>query len=1170
MSQSDDPVPGSLDQTVAPGAKVVGSRADETIGPGDITKRAPAETIDPGTTDGSPEQTIDFKGELFGPPATIDVPAGPIGFNATIESIQSLHASGKASSAAAARPEVDGYTIVSELGRGGMGVVYKARHKKLNRTVALKMVLSGAHAGQDQLARFYTEAEAVARLQQPNIVQIYEVGEHGGLPYFSLEYVDGGSLAERIGGKPQPIDEAAKTVELLARAMAYAHEKDIVHRDLKPANVLLSKDGSPKITDFGLAKRLESDASQTKSGTLMGTPNYMAPEQARGDVREVGPLADVYALGVILYEMLTGRTPFLGASILDTLQQVRNHEPVPPSRGQPKTPRDLETVCLKCLQKEPAKRYATAEALADDLRRFRAGEPILARPVGQVERAWRWCKRNPRVAALSAAVVVLLMASVGALSVAAIRQARERETLGQVRIQALERIKQATAEVQSGNVRRAQDLLSYADPLVEKSDALTDLRSAFHNLKSQVALYVNLKGLADNARYHGLFGARGTLKDAQRYCRELVELHTALEQKTGVAACGLPPLAPEQRQLLQEDVFETYVLAAHIESELAAVANDEAAKKAAAKQAIDWLATAEKLLPPTRMLYRRRSEFWKTLGDTAAAQADVERADKTEPNSVIDRFWNGVNEHQLAEAERRRGNLKGMQDRYRSAIAQYAALLRIRPDHYWTYFDWAWCQMQIGEPHSAIVGFTTCIQLKPEIPWPYYNRGNVFWQLKQGDAAIQDFDAAIERNDRYADAYYNRGVVYTALGKPEQALSDCDRAIKISPNLTLAHYQRGEIFRSQKKHDDAIASYSRAITLGPNNVSAYSGRGASHFSLAAYGPARDDFAKVVQLQPKQPTGYRMRATATMYLKDFDASLADWAELAKLQPTSPDPHFYAALIYKARRQYPESLAALEKAMAVKKEDAKYYLTRAQIYHQQGRFENALADRDHVLTKLESIQSDVLNDRADAYRALGRLDEAAADYQASIEQNPKQFDAYIGLAIVHSKQDRHDEAERCYERMVAADPDSAIVYVRRAEYLRDRGKFAESLADCDRAAGIDSKSPMPILVRAGAKASQGKHAEAVAEAKRVLESGQPIDGNALYAAACVWSLASRALASDNDAADQAGAAADQAANLLTDAWEKGFLDLSYQQYNRVADDLALAPILTHPNVQRLLPR
>jgi tetratricopeptide (TPR) repeat protein/tRNA A-37 threonylcarbamoyl transferase component Bud32 len=1158
MTPADEPCPGSVEQTVGPGTNQA-ARLDETIAPSETAQAALGETVA-----GRPLQA----GAVGG---TIDFVPQPMGFNATIDSIASMPATSKASVSAAVRPQVEGFSIQSELGRGGMGVVYKARQTKLNRTVALKMVLAGAHAGAEQLARFHAEAEAVAHLQHPHIVQIYEVGEHGGLPFFSLEFVDGGCLADRIGGKPQPVDETAHQVELLARAMAYAHEQGIVHRDLKPANVLLTKDGQPKITDFGLAKRLESDSSQTKSGTLMGTPSYMAPEQARGEVREVGPLADVYALGVILYEMLTGRTPFIGASILDTLQQVRNKEPVPPTQLLPKIPRDLETICLRCLQKDPHKRYASALALADDLRRFQAGEPILARRVGRVERVWRWCKRNPRVAALSAAVVVLLMASGGALGLAAVRQARERETLGQVRIQGGERIKQAREEIESGNLRRAQDLLSWTDPLIESRDALQDVRTEFHDLKAQVGLYAELKRLADEARFHGLFGARGTLAEAQRHCRELIELHQALEQETGKAASGLPPLAPAHRQLLQEDIFETYVLAAHVESELAATAKDESAKKAAAEQAIKWLATAEKLLPPTRMFYRRRSEFWKTLGDTAAAQADVERAEQIKPDSVVDRFWNGVNEHQLAEAERRRGNLKGMQERYKSAIAEYAALLRIRPDHYWTYFDWAWCQMQLSEPYGAIVGFTTCIQLKPEISWPYYNRGNVFWQLKQSEAAIQDFDAAIERNGRYADAYYNRGVVYTALGKLDEALGDCGRAIEINPSYTLAHYQRGEILRSQKKHDEAIASYGQAITLSPTNSAAYSGRGASFFSKNDYGKAREDFAKVIQLQPKQPTGYRMRAIATLYLKDFQASLTDWGEFSKLQPASPDPHYYSALIYKALRKYPEALAALEKAMAKKPDESKYFLTRAQIYQQQGRYEEALAERNRVLPKAEANKADVLNDRADAHRALGRLDEAAADYQASIELNPKQIDGYIGLALIRSQRGEHDQAAAHYDEMVAADPDSAAVYIRRAEHLRNVGKYEAACADCDRAASLDAKSLLPPLVRASIDACQGKPANAIAAVNTVFKKEPALDGNCIYAAACVWSLASKAFQEAGEqaaAAGQSAQAVEKAATLLAEAWEKGFLDLSYQQYNRTADDPALAPIMDHPTVRQLL--
>jgi tetratricopeptide (TPR) repeat protein len=307
---------------------------------------------------------------------------------------------------AAVPRQVAGYDILGVLGRGAMGVVYKARQRGLKRLVALKMILAGGHAGERELVRFRTEAEAVARLHHPNIVQIYEVSEENGLPFFSLEFVEGDSLARKIAGTPQPPREAARLLHLLAGAMACAHEQGIVHRDLKPANILMTLDGEPKITDFGLAKRLEEDTGQTHSGTIMGTPSYMPPEQADGRIEEVGPLSDVYSLGALLYELLTGRVPFRAPTIRETLAQVREQEPVAPTQLQPKVPRDLETICLKCLQKEARKRYASAGALAEDLRRFLAHEPIQARPVGRIERTWRWCRRNP----LGAAVVLLVTA----------------------------------------------------------------------------------------------------------------------------------------------------------------------------------------------------------------------------------------------------------------------------------------------------------------------------------------------------------------------------------------------------------------------------------------------------------------------------------------------------------------------------------------------------------------------------------------------------------------------------------------------------------------------------------------------------------------------------------------------------------------------------------------
>jgi serine/threonine protein kinase len=320
--------------------------------------------------------------------------------------------------------QVAGYQVLEELGRGGMGVVYKARQIGLNRLVALKMILSGDHASRDDLERFRAEAEVIARLQHPNIVQVYEINDHEGRPFFSMEYVDGGSLAERIRDQPQPPREAASLLRMLASAVHAAHQAGIVHRDLKPANILLACGGReppvaaetggsrpllalPKITDFGLAKRLEAGKGKTRSGDILGTPNYMAPEQALGRISLIGPATDIYALGAILYELLTGRPPFGKESLLETLEQVRAEEPVAPSRYSAQLPRDLEIICLKCLRKQPKDRYGSAEELADDLGRFLAGEPILARPISTRERLVLWIKRHPLRTASALAVLVL-------------------------------------------------------------------------------------------------------------------------------------------------------------------------------------------------------------------------------------------------------------------------------------------------------------------------------------------------------------------------------------------------------------------------------------------------------------------------------------------------------------------------------------------------------------------------------------------------------------------------------------------------------------------------------------------------------------------------------------------------------------------------------------------
>jgi WD40 repeat protein len=377
-------------------------------------------------------------------------------------------------------PALAGYEVLGELGRGGMGVVYKARQAALNRVVALKMILAGPHANAAGVARFRREAEAVAQLAHPHIVQIYEVGESEGRPYLALEYVDSGSLDLHTGHLPQSPVAAARLLEALARAMHFAHQRGVIHRDLKPANVLLARSDlghgiplaggathaghfDPKVTDFGLAKLLGTDmAGPTLSGEILGTPSYMAPEQAEGKSAAIGPATDIWALGAILYELLTGRPPFQAESALETLVQVRSQEPVSPSRLQPKLPRDLVTICLTCLHKDPRKRYASAEALANDLRRFLDGQPIQARPINAVERTMKWVRRRPAVAALLATIVVVAAAGVTGI----VHQLRKTEdalevTKGHLY---LNQIARAQQELHANHYGFAERLLDETDP----------------------------------------------------------------------------------------------------------------------------------------------------------------------------------------------------------------------------------------------------------------------------------------------------------------------------------------------------------------------------------------------------------------------------------------------------------------------------------------------------------------------------------------------------------------------------------------------------------------------------------------------------------------------------------------------------------------------------------
>ncbi len=432
--------------------------------------------------------------------------------------------------------EVAGYRIIGELGRGGMGVVYKALDPKLNRIVALKMVLAGDHASPNERERFKREARAIAQLQHPNIVQIFEVGEADDLPFFVLEFIRGGSLDRQIDGRPRNPHQAADLVETLALTMQVAHQQGIIHRDLKPANVLMAPQRVPKITDFGLAKQLEDSQANTASGAVVGTPSYMAPEQAAGETDQVGPAVDIYALGAILYTLITGRPPFQGETSYDTIVQVIEQEPLRPTVLQPKIPRDLETICLKCLQKETQRRYATAQELADDLRRFLEHRPILARPIGWVEHGIKWVRRKPTTAALVALVVLSPLIGWGFIVNQQTIQLQQAENQGMgvllddttLSLEA----KNAKLEIKKGELEKTtRELITKMDQLTMEKERLADARYKAdmgmaandwdqHNLKrldQRLRHYDFPDGTVDRRQFEWYFWKRRSRQDLRTF-----------------------------------------------------------------------------------------------------------------------------------------------------------------------------------------------------------------------------------------------------------------------------------------------------------------------------------------------------------------------------------------------------------------------------------------------------------------------------------------------------------------------------------------------------------------------------------------------------------------------------------------------------------------------------
>jgi serine/threonine-protein kinase len=772
---------------------------------------------------------------------------------------------------------VPGYEILGELGRGGMGVVYRARQVRLDRPVALKMVLAGGHAGAAELARFRTEAESVARLQHPNIVQIHEVGESGGLPFFSLEYCGGGSLDRQLNGTPWPARKAAELVETLARAVHAAHRAGVVHRDLKPANVLLTRDGQPKITDFGLAKRLDVEKGQTQSGSILGTPSYMAPEQAGGKTREIGPAADVYALGAILYELLTGRPPFRAETPLDTVLQVVSEEPAPPRRLNAKVPRDLETICLKCLHKEPGKRYATAEALAEDLRRFQADEPILARPVGASERAAKWVKRRPALAALLA--VSALATLVGAFWVQ--RQAAERAAAGARQREAVESALEKAGDLQHhGRWTEARTVLEQASERLDEAGP-ADLRQRVQQATADLALVDHLEDirLRRATIVDGRFDSRGAERD-----------YAATFRDAGLGTEGEEPATVAAR-----------LRASAVADPLVAALDDWAMLTGDAKRRGWLLETARRADPDPWRDRFRDPEVWGDrvrLGALAkellhdqtqlarqspqllTALGDLLESGRTEAPVLVAAqirhpgdFWLNL---YLATTLRRAKKLD-------EAIAYYRAALAVRPSAAAVHLNIGVCLAAKHARDAAVAEYGAAIALDPKYAAAHNNLGIVLREKRQLDAAIREYHTAIALDPKYPHPHHNLGLALRDKRQLDAAIREYRTAIALDPTLAPPHYELGSALAEKQKVDAAIREFRRAITLDPSDPDAHYNLGVALLSKQRPDAAMPEFRATIALDPRHVKAHANLGAALHNLGQWEAACTAYRKAIDLDP-----------------------------------------------------------------------------------------------------------------------------------------------------------------------------------------------------------------------------------------------------------------------------------------------
>jgi serine/threonine-protein kinase len=882
-------------------------------------------------------------------------------------------------------PQVPGYRVEALLGHGGMGVVYRAWHLRLNRAVALKMLLAGPCARPKELERFQREAEAVAGLRHGNIVQVYDVGDVDGRPYFTMELVEGGNLADQIQGVPQPARQAAALVVTLAEAIHAAHQGGIVHRDLKPANVLLTREGTPKVTDFGLARRLEGHGGLTQSGLPMGTPSYMAPEQARGEKGAIGPATDVYALGAILYEMLTGRPPFRAETSAGTLQQVLHEDPELPSRWNPGVPRNLEIICLKCLRKEPRQRYATAAALAEDIQRFLRGEAIAARPAGPAERLARWVRRRPARAALVLGIVLtVLVLAVGTawrirqqwLTAAAVEaELRQAARLRQQAVywEAGVALERARARLGDGGPARLVHLVEQAWRDLElplRLDAIHRERLTLVEGRWNDAREARLNRVQADRDYEDAFRGAGlgghaddpdTTAARLRASAVLPALVTALDDWAFCSDEG-----PRRAWLLR-------VTRASDPDPWRDRARDPAAWGDPAALA-ELARTAPLAEQPVSLLLALGERLQAAGGD---ALAFVRRVQYAHP----DDFWANLTLAVLIFRSPMDNSEKVQ------AIPYYQRALAARPGEVavinnlgLVYFRRWWLDDKDDDhgPGSISI-FRRALEVDPDFA-PAHNNLGVVLKLAKTDwsGAALHFREALRIDPRLATAHLHLGECEVLLGRPDAGIDHYQQTRRIDPDFGWAPYLLGVALTARGRYDEADVQYPE----GDQRLA-----GLRDFAL------KDAYRHYVYARTSDPRWTPAPNALRLSRQDearLDKAISHYREAIRLDPELDEAHGTLGQALLARRQFAEAAAATRRALDVLipwKHDL-----RANLERQRQRCERLVGLRARVAAVVQGTDRPAAGDCLD----LAQLCYLSQHYATAARLYAEAFAADPGLS------------------------------------------------------------------------------------------------------------------------------------------------------------------------------